>query len=71
MWRIFKGWHLYLAISPFQVNPPRQELNNPGGVVKVQKIKISENHIMVNNKYTLLAQNPAQPILIPLKSSIF
>lgn len=55
-----KEGHLYLAIRPFQVNPPWQALNNPGGVAKVQKINISENKVEINKKYTLSSLSPAQ-----------
>ncbi len=55
-----KSGHFYLAMRPFQVNPPWQELNNPGGVARVQKIRISEHGAKVNDTYSLLSLEPAR-----------
>jgi len=42
--------NLYLAVSPFQVNPPWQWLNNPGGVSKINSINFDGNVITLNNQ---------------------
>jgi hypothetical protein len=49
--------HLYLAIRPFQVNPPWQFLNWPGGTTKVKTIRREQNAIIVNEKKKLLPLN--------------
>ncbi len=47
--------NLYLAIRPFQVNPPWQFLNWPGGTAKINNINSSNNKIIIDDKviYTL------------------
>ncbi|MCX6151194.1 MAG: discoidin domain-containing protein [Ignavibacteriales bacterium] len=42
--------NLYLALRPFQVNPPWQFLNNPGGTAKITSIKFDQKKIVVNNE---------------------
>ncbi len=39
---------LYLALRPFQVNPPTQTLNTPGGVAEVREIKRDGSVVRVN-----------------------
>jgi hypothetical protein len=39
---------LYLAIRPFQVNPPSQTLNNPGGCARVRSIARDGRVVRVN-----------------------
>ncbi len=51
--------HLYLAIRPFQVNPPWQFLNWPGGTAKVKTIRREGAEIVVNDKKKILLANPA------------
>ncbi len=46
--------HLYLAIRPFQVNPPWQFLNWPGGTAKVKTIRREQKTITINEKKKLL-----------------
>lgn len=41
--------NLYVAIRPFQVNPPYQWLNITGGAAKIKSIKLVQNKIKVNN----------------------
>ncbi|MGC8652945.1 MAG: discoidin domain-containing protein [Candidatus Kryptoniota bacterium] len=40
---------LFLAIRPFQVNPPWQFLNNPGGVTNITNIGYKDGVVKVNN----------------------
>lgn len=46
---------LYLTLSPFQVNPPWQWLNNPGGVSPVSSVKYNNNVITINNDKKIIA----------------
>lgn len=48
---------LYLAIRPFQVNPPAQFLNWPGGTAKVKSIHRERDAILINEKKKLLPLN--------------
>lgn len=45
---------LYLTIRPFQVNPPAQFLNWPGGTAKVKSIRREGDAILINEKKKLL-----------------
>ncbi len=45
---------LYLAVRPFQVNPPAQFLNWPGGTAKVKNIRREGDAIFINEKKKLL-----------------
>jgi hypothetical protein len=49
--------YLYLAIRPFQVNPPWQFLNWPGGTTKVKTIRREQEAIIINEKKKLLPLN--------------
>ncbi len=49
--------YLYLAIRPFQVNPPWQFLNWPGGTAKVKTIRREQEAIIINEKKKLLPLN--------------
>ncbi|MBN1154340.1 discoidin domain-containing protein [candidate division KSB1 bacterium] len=40
---------LYLAIRPFQVNPPWQFLNWPGGTAKIESIEFTDQFIRIND----------------------
>lgn len=51
--------HLYLAIRPFQVNPPWQFLNWPGGTAKVKMIRREGAEIVINDKKKILLSSPA------------
>ena len=46
--------NLYLAVRPFQVNPPTQWLNWPGGMAKVKTMRRDESAIVVNGKKKIL-----------------
>jgi hypothetical protein len=41
---------LFVAIRPFQVNPPWQFLNNPGGVTKITNISYEKGAVSVNGE---------------------
>ncbi|MCG3120457.1 MAG: hypothetical protein ALAOOOJD_03177 [bacterium] len=49
---------LYLAIRPFQVNPPWQFLNWPGGTAKVKSLRRENNTLVVNERKKILLLNP-------------
>lgn len=51
--------HFYLALRPFQVNPPLQFLNWPGGTAKVKTIRREGSEIVVNDKKKILLPSPA------------
>jgi len=55
--KILRG-NLYLALRPFQVNPPWQFLNWPGGTAKVKTLRRENNMIVVNDRKKILLLNP-------------
>ncbi len=46
---------LYLALRPFQVNPPWQFLNTPGGFARVDSISFDGKSVRVNADQTVLS----------------
>lgn len=49
---------LYLVVRPFQVNPPAQFLNSPGGVSPIRDLDISATFVTVNGIRTARALTP-------------
>lgn len=52
------GVNLFLALRPFQVNPPWQSLNMVGGVTKIQSIKSQGRAIRVNDNRMVVPLTP-------------
>jgi hypothetical protein len=58
--RKYKKLTLYLAIRPFQVNPPWQFLNLPGGVARVDTISLQGSSARVTgNKFVRSLNSPS------------
>jgi len=56
----YKKLILYLAIRPFQVNPPWQFLNLPGGVARVDTIALQGSTVRVSgNKFVRSLNSPS------------
>jgi alpha-L-rhamnosidase-like protein len=51
-----KRVRLYLAVRPFQVNPPTQFLNNPGGVSSIREIAWDGRAVIFNGKRTVIPE---------------
>lgn len=51
--------NMYLAIRPFQVNPPWQFLNTPGGTAKIKNIAYRSNRVQVDDDKTVFTLSPA------------
>lgn len=51
---------LFLAIRPFQVNPPWQNLNTTGGVTPIHDISYSDSTVLVDRRKTVLSLTPAE-----------
>jgi hypothetical protein len=49
---------LFLALRPFQVNPPTQFLNNPGGVSSIREIAWDGRRAVVNGEHRVLPERP-------------
>ena len=49
---------LYLTIRPFQVNPPWQFLNTPGGFAPIDSISFDGNAVHVNNRVVVPVSRP-------------
>jgi hypothetical protein len=47
---------LFLAVRPFQVNPPTQFLNSPGGVTKIRSLEWDGSAVVVDGIRRVLAQ---------------
>ncbi|MCL5029428.1 MAG: discoidin domain-containing protein [Bacteroidetes bacterium] len=54
-----KTGKLYLAIRPFQVNPPWQNLNTTGGVSKINSIDYDNSKAIINNDKEIISVTPA------------
>ncbi|HJT18316.1 MAG TPA: hypothetical protein VJ853_13040, partial [Thermoanaerobaculia bacterium] len=50
---------LFLAIRPFQVNPPWQFLGNPGGVSSIKDIRYQNHIVQVDDRQPLIPLTPA------------
>ena len=50
---------LYVALRPFQVNPPPQFLNTPGGVAPIKQISFDGTRVNVDGKTVLPLTKPA------------
>lgn len=55
-----RGGRLALAIRPFQVNPPQQFLNTPGGTARVTRIEREGDVIRVNGTQGLVSLTTPQ-----------
>lgn len=49
---------LFLAVRPFQVNPPTQFLNGPGGVAKIRSLEWDGSAVVVDGTRRVLARVP-------------
>ena len=49
---------IYLAIRPFQVNPPWQFLNTPGGVARINQIALENGTVHVNGEPGVVPLTP-------------
>jgi hypothetical protein len=54
---------LALALRPWQVNPPRQFLNTPGGVSRVQTLAWKSNQLRVDGRPWLHALTPPDAVV--------
>ena len=59
---------LFLALRPFQVNPPWQFLNTVGGVAPTYSIKIEEDRVTVDDKHVQLLTSPDAAGVAPFAS---
>ncbi|HEV8538450.1 MAG TPA: discoidin domain-containing protein, partial [Bacteroidota bacterium] len=50
---------LFIALRPFQVNPPWQWLNNPGGAARIDSIRYENGFIHVQDKTVIPISQPA------------
>jgi hypothetical protein len=55
---------LALAIRPFQVNPPSQFLNVPGGVAPIRELKWDGKAIAVNGRPMVYTLEPPQGVML-------
>ena len=51
---------LFIAVRPFQVNPPSQQLNTPGGTAKVRKLERDGTFVRINGEIALGTITPAE-----------
>jgi hypothetical protein len=49
---------VYLAIRPFQVNPPWQFLNTPGGVAPITQLDVDNGTVRVNGEPAVVSLTP-------------
>jgi len=53
-----QAMRLYLAIRPFQVNPPWQFLNTPGGVATIRQLAAEGQVVRVNGETVMVSLTP-------------
>jgi hypothetical protein len=56
--RAHRTVRLYLAIRPFQVDPPWQFLNTPGGVATVRQLAVDNGTVQVNGEAAVVSLTP-------------
>jgi hypothetical protein len=56
--RTRRSVRLYLAIRPFQVDPPWQFLNTPGGVATVRQLAADNGSVQVNGETAVVSLTP-------------
>ena len=56
--RTRRSVRLYLAVRPFQVDPPWQFLNTPGGVATVRQLAIDNGTVRVNGEPAVVSLTP-------------
>ncbi|MBI5067289.1 MAG: hypothetical protein HZB56_03545 [Deltaproteobacteria bacterium] len=62
---------LLLAVRPWQVNPPQQFLNTPGGASRVERLAWEGGQLTVNGKRTLrFAEPPGRVTALPLEAGL-
>ncbi len=49
---------LFLALRPFQVNPPSQILNNPGGTAPIHELALEERTLRVDGQEAVVSLTP-------------
>lgn len=59
---------LYVAIRPFQVNPPWQFLNIDGGVARIDSIRLVDGRVRVNEKDVIPMSAPSRFGATPFES---
>lgn len=52
--------NLYLAVRPFQVNPPWQSLNMSGGVSQIHELDYADHNVLVDASKTIASLSPAE-----------
>jgi len=57
---VFKDVTLFIAVRPFQVLPPWQNLNLVGGVSPIDEMVLHDRIVNVNGRPALLTQTPAE-----------
>ena len=50
---------LFLAVRPFQINPPWQGLNHPGGASRIDSVRIDNGMMLVNEKRIIPLNAPS------------
>lgn len=69
--KVAHDYTLALAVRPFQVNPPAQFLNTPGGVSPINQLAIDGPQVSVNGKARLFAtQAPDQAFATPFDAGM-
>ena len=56
--RTRRAVRLYLAIRPFQVDPPWQFLNTPGGVAAIRQLSAENQTVQVNGETAVVSLTP-------------
>ena len=65
-----RAFTLLLAVRPWQVNPPQQFLNTPGGASRIDRLRWQAPRLTVNDKALTFAEVPSRVTAMPLASGI-
>ncbi len=66
-----RDFALLLSVRPWQVNPPQQFLNTPGGATRVARLQWRAPRLIVNGDKSLtFAQSPSRATALPLSGGV-
>ena len=65
-----RAFTLLLAVRPWQVNPPQQFLNTPGGASRIERLRWQSPLLTVNDKELTFAEAPGRITALPLAGGI-
>ncbi len=65
-----RAFTLLLAVRPWQVNPPQQFLNTPGGASRIEQLRWQAPRLTVNGKELTFTEAPGRVTALPLAGGV-